>query len=86
MSAQTGEGIDRLKHMMSETVKALYQEVELFFPKSEEYKIYELGRETQITKREAASSGTLCIAHMTPQLLTRWQEYLVKTDYRAYAT
>ena len=42
-----------------------------------EYKIYELGRETQITKRESASSGTLCLAHMTPQLLTRWQEYLV---------
>ena len=80
ISAQTGEGIDRLKRMMSETVKALYQEVELFFPKSEEYKIYELGRETQITKRESASSGTLCIAHMTPQLLTRWQGYLVAAE------
>jgi len=80
VSAQTGEGIDRLKRMMSESVRALYQEVELFFPKSEEYKIYELGRETQITKREAASSGTLCLAHMTPKLLTRWQEYLVAVE------
>jgi GTP-binding protein HflX len=81
VSAQTGEGIDRLKSMMSETVKSLYQEVELFFPKTEEYKIYELGRETQITKREAASSGTLCLAHMTPQLLTRWQDYLVSVEH-----
>jgi GTP-binding protein HflX len=80
ISSQTGEGIDRLKRMMADTVRALYQEVELFFPKSEEYKIYELGRETQITKREAASSGTLCMAHMTPQLLTRWQDYLVETE------
>lgn len=83
ISAQTGEGIDRLKHMMSDTVKALYQEVELFFPKSEEYKIYDLGRETQITKRESATSGTLCIAHMTPQLLSRWQDYLVTTHETA---
>ncbi len=77
VSALTGEGIDRLKRMMVETIQSLHQEVELFFPKSEEHRIYELGRETQITRKEAASAGTVCSAYLTPSLLSRWKEYLV---------
>lgn len=80
VSALTGEGIERLKRVMAESVQALHQEVELFFPKSEEHKIYELGRETQITRKESASSGTICAAHMTPTLLSRWREYLVTAE------
>jgi GTP-binding protein HflX len=80
VSALTGEGIDRLKHMMSEAVHGLYQEVELFFPKSDEHRIYELGREAQITRKEAATQGTVCYAHMTPALLSRWQDYLVTVE------
>ena len=76
-SATTGEGIDRLKRLMADAAQALHQEVELFFPKSEEHKIFELGRETQITRKEAASSGTICAAHMTPTMLSRWRDYLV---------
>jgi GTP-binding protein HflX len=76
-SAVTSEGLDRLKHIMAETVQALHQEVELFFPKEEEHRIYELGREAQITRRESASSGTVCKANMTPSLLNRWKHYLV---------
>lgn len=83
ISAQKGEGIDRLKKMMSESIQNLHQEVELFFPKSEEHRIYELGRETQITKKEAASAGTICLANMTPQLLSRWQNYLVSQEINA---
>lgn len=77
VSALTGEGIDRLKRTMAEQVQALFEDVELFFPKAEEHRIYELSRETQITKRESASSGTVCIARMTPGLLTRWKTFLV---------
>lgn len=79
-SAQTGEGVDRLKRLMVEAVQAMHQEVELFFPKSEEHRIYELGRETQITRKEPASSGTVCTAHMTPTLLSRWRDYLVTAE------
>lgn len=79
-SAMTGEGLDRLKRVMVESVQALHSEVELFFPKSEEYRIFDLGRETQITRRESASSGTICTAHMTPSLLSRWRDYLVTAE------
>ena len=77
VSAQTGEGLERLKKVMLGQVQALHQEVELFFPKADEHKIFELGRETQITRKEAASSGTICAAHMTPSMLSRWREYVV---------
>jgi GTP-binding protein HflX len=72
--------MERLKRVMLESVQALYQEVELFFPKADEHRIYELGRETQITKRETASSGTVCTAHMTPSLLSRWKDFLITAD------
>jgi GTPase len=85
VSAKTGEGMDRLRRLMAEQVQALYQEVELFFPKSDEHKIFELSRETQITRREAATQGTVCYAHMTPALLSRWKHYLVdETQYANY--
>ena len=80
VSGLTGEGMDRLKKLMRESVQALHEEVELFFPKSEEHRIYELSREAQITRREAASSGTVCRAHLTPSLLSRWRTYLVSTE------
>ncbi len=80
VSAITGEGIERLKRMMIESVQQLHSEVELFFPKSEEHRIFELGRETQITRRESASSGTICTAHMTPSLLSRWRDFLVTAE------
>lgn len=80
VSAVTGEGMDRLKRMMAETVQTLHEEVELFFPKTEEHRIFELGRETQITRKESASSGTVCLAHMTPTLLSRWRDFLVSNE------
>lgn len=79
-SGLTGEGIDRLKRVMIETIQSFQEEVELFFPKAEEHKIFDLGRETQITRREAASSGTVCSAYMTPTMLNRWKEYLVTAE------
>jgi GTP-binding protein HflX len=77
VSALTGEGMDRMKRLMVEAANALHEEVELFFPKAEEHRIFELGREVQITRKEPASSGTVCAAHMTPAMLSRWKEFLV---------
>ena len=78
VSALNGEGIDRLKRLMAEHVQALYEDVELYFPRSDEHRIFDLSRETQITRKEAASSGTICFARMTPGLLSRWKGFLVE--------
>lgn len=80
VSAVTGEGIERLKRVMVENIQTLHSEVELFFPRADEYRIFDLGRETQITRKEPASSGTICTAHMTPNLLSRWRAFLVTAE------
>ena len=77
-SALTGDGIERLKKLMTESIKELHQEVELYFPRSLEHKIYELGRETQISKTEPGQRGTICFAHLNPSQLSRWRDFLVK--------
>ncbi|MCB0351240.1 MAG: GTPase HflX [Bdellovibrionales bacterium] len=76
ISALTGQGLDKLKKMMSEEVKKLSQEVELYFPKDKEFKIYELGKEAQISRTENAASGTVCYAFLTEGQLSKWKEFL----------
>lgn len=78
VSAKTGEGLEKLRKMLVTAVQSLNTEVELFFPRSEEHRIYELGRESQISRTEPASSGTICYATMTPSQLSRWQPFLVR--------
>ena len=78
MSAKTGEGMEKLRRLMVETLSSLDQEVELYFPREQEYKIYDLGRESQIRKTESNSQGTVCYVSMTSQQLIRWREYMVK--------
>lgn len=80
ISAKTGEGLDKLKDKMVEELNSLYEEKELFFPKAEEYKIFELGKEATIIKQEAASQGTICSAHLTPESIRRWRKYLVSSS------
>lgn len=80
VSAMTGEGMDRLKRLMLEQIQALSKEVELFFPRESEHRIFELSRETSIVRREQGSSGTLLRAALTPALLTRWKDFLVTAD------
>lgn len=77
ISAKTGEGLDRLKLMMVESLESLYQEVELFFPKEEEHRIYQLGRESQITRSEPATQGTVCFAHLTVNQMSKWKNFMV---------
>jgi GTP-binding protein HflX len=77
VSAMTGEGMDKLRRQMTAAIQALNEQVELYFPREEEHRIYELGRESQIMKTEAASTGTICFASMTPAQLHRWSSYVV---------
>lgn len=83
ISAKTGEGIDKLRALMANAVLSLNTEVELFFPRDQEHRIYELGRESQINRTESASTGTICIASMTPAQLSRWREFIVQ-DRKKY--
>lgn len=78
VSALTGQGFDQLKKLMAECINEMQTDVQLYFPKQEEYKIYDLSRDTRIVKKEAASEGTVCYAQMTPALISRWKDYLVK--------
>lgn len=80
VSAVTGEGIANLKHMLADVIKSTVAQVELFFPREQEHRIYELARDTHIVKQEQASSGTVCSAYLTANLITKWQEYLVANN------
>ncbi len=73
-----GEGIDKLRKQMTVAAQALNESVELYFPKEDEHKIYELTREAQISRTEQASTGTICYASLTPAQLSRWSEFLVQ--------
>lgn len=78
VSALTGQGLDQLKKIMSDSINEMQSEVELYFSRVDEYKIYDLGREAKITRKEAATEGTICSALMTPTLINKWKEFLVK--------
>ena len=78
VSALTGQGMDQLKRLMAEAINELQEDVQLYFPRQEEYKIYDLSRDTRIVKKESASEGTVCYVQMSSALLNRWKDYLVK--------
>ncbi len=78
VSALTGQGIEQLKKLMTEMINSIQESVELFFPHTEEYKIYDLSRENRIIRKESASEGVVCYAQMSPAQITRWKDYLVK--------
>ncbi len=81
VSAQTGKGLDQLKTKISELITNLQtQEVELYFPKIDEQKIYSLGRTADIRKKEISSLGTLCITRIAPTHLREWKKFLVNKD------
>ncbi len=78
VSALTGQGMEQLKKLMGDGIAAMQEDVELFFPKTLEHKIYDLGRETRILRQEPASEGTVVAVQLTPALINRWKDYLVK--------
>lgn len=78
VSAKTGQGLEQLQKLMAQTVSEMQTDVQLYFPRAEEYKIFDLSREAQITRKEAATEGTVCYTQLTPTLINRWKDYLVK--------
>lgn len=78
VSALTGQGMDQLKELMADSVLEMQKSVQLFFPKSAEYKIFDLDRDTRIARKEAATEGTVCYASLTTQQINKWKEYIVK--------
>lgn len=78
VSSLTGQGLDQLKKMMADAINEMQSQVELYFDRASEFKLYDLGREAKIIRKEAATEGTFCVAMMTPTLLNKWKEYLVK--------
>jgi GTPase len=78
VSALTGQGLDQLKKLMAEAIHDMQEDVELYFPKAEEYKIYDLSRDTRIVRKESATEGTICVVQMTPALINQWKSHIVK--------
>lgn len=78
ISALTGQGFEQLKKVMADSINEMQTEVELYFSHTQEFKIYDLSREAKITRKEAATEGTVCYALMTPTLINKWRDFLVK--------
>jgi GTPase len=78
VSALTGQGMDQLKQLMADSITEMQKTVQLFFPKTAEYKIFDLDRDTRITRKEAATEGTICYTSLTSQQINKWKEYIVK--------
>ncbi|MBC7754614.1 MAG: GTPase HflX [Moraxellaceae bacterium] len=78
VSALTGQGFEQLKKIMSDLINEMQTQVEMYFSRTDEYKLYDLSREAKIVRKEAATEGTIIIAMMTPTLINKWKDYLVK--------
>jgi len=78
VSAVTGQGIEHLKKIMTESIASLQADVDLYFSKMEEHKIFDLSREGRIVKKEPATEGTFCKVQLTPAQLNKWKDYIIK--------
>lgn len=78
VSALTGHGFEQLKKLMADSINQMQTQVELYFDRANEYRIYDLGREAKIQRKEAATEGTICVAMLTPTLMNKWKDFLVK--------
>lgn len=78
VSALTGQGFDQLKKIMGDSINEMQTEVELYFDRVNEYRMYDLSREAKINRKEPATEGTICFAMMTPTLMNKWKDFLVK--------
>lgn len=78
VSALTGQGIEQLKKLMADAIGEMQTDVQLYFPRTEEHRIFDLSRETKIVRKESATEGTICYAQLTPALMGRWKDFVVK--------
>ena len=77
VSAKTGDNTDHLLLKMKKAIEELSENIELFFPKEKEYKIYDLSRQAQILNREEGRTGTLCYIKIPANRTRHWKEYLL---------
>lgn len=78
VSALTGQGMEQLKKLMCDVISEIQTDVELYFPRTDEHRIFDLTRDTKIVRREPGSEGTICVVQMTPSMISKWKDYLVK--------
>lgn len=78
VSALTGQGVEQLKNLMADAISEMQTDVQLYFPRTLEHRIFDLSRETRIVRKESATEGTICYVQLTPALMNRWREYVVK--------
>lgn len=77
ISARTGYNIEALLLKLKEAIEKLSETEELFFPKKEEHKIYDLSRQAKILKKEEGSTGTLCYIKIASNQTNKWKKYLI---------
>jgi GTP-binding protein HflX len=80
VSAATGKGLDQLKQKMLESLNELLLEKELFFPNADRFQLYELSRDCQIMKQEESPAGVICKIKISPNLLNKWTDFIVKKE------
>lgn len=79
VSALNKIGLDKLKQTIGEEItKMQTEEVQLYFPKNKEEKIYALDRKALIYKKEVSSMGILCYARMGPVQTKEWEDFIIK--------
>jgi GTP-binding protein HflX len=80
ISALKRTGLDKLKKTIGEVVSNLQtEEVQLYFPKNEEDKVYSLDRKAFIYKKEVSSLGVLCYVRMGVAQLREWEDFIIKS-------
>ena len=79
VSALKNTGLEKLKARIGETLRQFPSEqVQLYFSKNQEDKIYSLDRTACIQKKEVSSLGTLCHTFISVSQLKEWKEFIVK--------
>lgn len=78
VSALTGQGIEQLKQIMRQSISEMQTDLELYFPRKEEYRIFELTRDSNLIKKETATEGTVCYIQINPLLIHKWKDFIIK--------
>ena len=79
VSALNRIGLNKLKQTIGEEITRMQtEEVQLYFPKNKEEKIYALDRKALIYKKEVSSMGILCYARMGLSQTKEWEDFIIK--------
>lgn len=79
VSALNRIGLNKLKQTIGEEIIRMQtEEVQLYFPKNKEEKIYSLDRKALIYKKEISSMGILCYARMGLSQTKEWEDFIIK--------